>query len=54
MRNNFIDDGIFEFEVFIFFVRCKFNLNIFILIFIIRLVNKFILNLSVFSKGFMV
>lgn len=38
MRNYIIDDSIFEFEFFIFFVWCKFNLNIIKLIFIIRLV----------------
>lgn len=54
MWNNFIDNGVFEFEVGFFFQWCKFDLYVFVLIFIIRLMNKFFLGGNLFSEGFMV
>lgn len=54
MRNNFIDDCIFKFEISIFFVWCKFDLYVIVLIFIIRLMYKFIFGLSVGMESFMV
>lgn len=45
MRNYIINDSVFEFEICVCFVWCEFNVNIIVLIMIIRLMREFILNL---------
>lgn len=54
MRNYIIDDFVFEFEFFIFFVRFKFNLNVIELFMIIRLMSEFIFNFCSSVESFMV
>lgn len=54
MRNYIIDNCVFKFEVFIFFIWCKFNLYVIVLFFIIRLMNEFIFCFSCSMECFVV